>query len=105
MIINSVALERAFSTINLNYLKQRNSLNPKKVLMLIYIYINQRTLNSTGDRLWINNKNWEKKTEVKKVVIKDKAIETNISDNEDKEDNKDNKEEKEEEEDININED
>jgi hypothetical protein len=36
---------------NLNHSKQRNSLNPKKVSMLIYIYINQRTLDSTGNRL------------------------------------------------------
>ena len=30
-IANSVALERAFSAMNLNHSKQRNSLNPKKV--------------------------------------------------------------------------
>jgi hypothetical protein len=102
-ITNLVALERAFSIINLNYSKQRNSLNPKKVLMLVYIYINQRTLNLIGDRLWIDNENQEKKTEVEKVAMEDKAIETDISDNEDKEDNKDDEEEEEEEEeDIDI---
>lgn len=74
--------------------------------MLIYIYINQRTLNSIGNRLWINNENQEKKTEVEKVAMEDKAMETDISDIEDKEDNKDDEEEeKEEEEDIDIDED
>ena len=103
-IANSIALERAFSAINLNHSKQRNSLNLKKVSMLIYIYINQRTLDLTGDRLQINDENWEKKTEVEKVAMEDKAIETNISNNEDEEDNKDDEEE-EEEEDIDMDED
>ena len=74
---------------------------------MVYIYINQRTLNLIGDRLWIDNENQEKKTEVEKVAMEDKAIETDISDNEDKEDNKDDEEEEEkeeekEEEDIDI---
>ena len=71
--------------------------------MLVYIYMNQRTLDSTGDRLWIDDENQEKKTEVEKVAMEDKAIETNISNNEDEEDNKDDEEEEEEEEeDIDI---
>jgi hypothetical protein len=105
-IANSVASERAFSAMNLNHSKQRNSLNPKKVSMLVYIYMNQRTLDSTGDRLWIDDENWEKKTEVEKVAMEDEAMETDISDNEDEEDNEDDEEEEEEEEeDIDIDED
>ena len=72
--------------------------------MLVYIYMNQRTLDSTGDRLWIDDENQEKKTEVEKVAMEDEAMETDISGNEDEEDNKDDEEE-EEEEDIDMDED
>jgi hypothetical protein len=50
-IANSVALEQVFSAINLNYSKLRNQLSPIKATKIIYIYINQRALNSIRDRL------------------------------------------------------
>jgi hypothetical protein len=56
-IANSVALERAFSAMNLNYSKLRNQLSPVKAAKIVYIYINQRALNSIRDRLWVNDEN------------------------------------------------
>jgi hypothetical protein len=101
-IANSVASERAFSAMNLNYSKLRNQLSPAKAAKIVYIYMNQRALDSTGDRLWVDDENWEKKTEVEKVAMEDEAMETDNSDDEDKEDNKDDDEEEEEEEDKDI---
>lgn len=48
-IANSVALERAFSAINLIHTKLRNRLGVEKANMLIYIYMNQRVLDRNGD--------------------------------------------------------
>jgi hypothetical protein len=55
--------------------------------------MNQRTLDSIGNRLWIDDENWEKRTEVKKVAIEDNVIETDDSDDEDSEDEGDDEDE------------
>lgn len=71
-IANSVPSERAFSCMNLVHSKQRNRLGPLKVAKLVYIYMNQRTLDSVGERLWVDEgvgEEWIDKTEKEKVDI------------------------------------
>jgi hypothetical protein len=48
-IANSVALERAFSAMNLIHTKLRNRLGVEKANMLIYIYMNQRVLDRNSN--------------------------------------------------------
>jgi len=74
---------------NLNYSKLRNQLSPAKAAKIVYIYMNQRALDSTGDRLWVDDENWEK------VAMEDEVMETDDSD-EDKEDSEDNDDEEDE---------
>jgi hAT family C-terminal dimerisation region len=56
-IANSVASERAFSAMNLIVTKLRNRLSPEKANKLIFIYMNQRVLDRSGDLLlgdWVD---------------------------------------------------
>ena len=53
-IANSIASERAFSAMNLIYIKLRNRLGSEKADKLIYIYINQCILDKSKS-LFIGN--------------------------------------------------
>jgi hAT family C-terminal dimerisation region len=48
ILVNSVPCERAFSALNLLYIKTRNALTPERVNKLLYIQINSRTLRRDG---------------------------------------------------------
>jgi hypothetical protein len=77
-IANSVASERAFSTINLIVTKLRNRLGAKKADKLIYIYMNQRVLDKAGDLLLGD---WVEKSDKDQVQLEELLLSIDEEDN------------------------
>ena len=63
LVCNSVPSERAFSTMNLIHTPQRNRLDPEKVSMLSYIYMNQRVFDRLEGKVHLENIDLEEEVE------------------------------------------